>query len=89
MLITKEGVIIRSSVAEVRNTGRNAQGVRLVNLDANDIVCAVARVIPEDKAVTVDGTAVVVDGDGSVNGAADGADRLPTDVIEQLGDGDA
>ncbi|HET7458060.1 MAG TPA: DNA gyrase subunit A [Gemmatimonadaceae bacterium] len=49
MLITKHGIIIRSSVAEVRNTGRNAQGVRLVNLDDKDHVTAVARVIPEDK----------------------------------------
>ncbi|HWJ22859.1 MAG TPA: DNA gyrase subunit A [Gemmatimonadaceae bacterium] len=49
MLITKHGIIIRSSVAEVRNTGRNAQGVRLVNLDDKDHVTAVARVVPEDK----------------------------------------
>jgi DNA gyrase subunit A len=49
MLITKEGVIIRSGVDEVRKTGRNAQGVRLVNLDANDIVCAVARVVSEKE----------------------------------------
>jgi hypothetical protein len=47
MLITKQGVIIRSGVNEVRNTGRNAQGVRLVNLDANDVVCSVACVRPE------------------------------------------
>ncbi|AHG89933.1 DNA gyrase subunit A [Gemmatirosa kalamazoonensis] len=47
MLITKQGIIIRSAVNEVRNTGRNAQGVRLVNLDANDIVCSVARVVVE------------------------------------------
>jgi DNA gyrase subunit A len=47
MLITKNGVIIRSSVGEVRNTGRNAQGVKLVNLDAKDVVCAVARVVSE------------------------------------------
>ena len=49
MIITKQGVVIRSSVAEIRNTGRNAQGVKLVNLDAKDLVTAVARVIPEDK----------------------------------------
>jgi DNA gyrase subunit A len=49
VLITKQGVIIRSSVAEVRNTGRNAQGVKLVNLDAKDVVCSIARVIPEEK----------------------------------------
>jgi DNA gyrase subunit A len=47
MLITKNGVIIRSAVNEVRNTGRNAQGVKLVNLDANDVLCAVARVVVE------------------------------------------
>lgn len=48
MLITRGGVIIRSPVAQVRVTGRNAQGVRLVHLDAGDVVTAVARVVPED-----------------------------------------
>ena len=33
----------------MRNTGRNAQGVKLVNLDDKDVLTAVARVIPEDK----------------------------------------
>ena len=49
MLITKNGVTIRSSVNQIRNTGRNASGVRLVNLDANDVVCAVARVVSEKE----------------------------------------
>ena len=49
MLNTKGGIIIRSSVAQVRVTGRNAQGVKLVQLDERDVVTAVARVIPEDK----------------------------------------
>jgi len=48
MVITKQGVIIRSSVSQVRVTGRIAQGVKLVNLDDGDLVTAVARVIPED-----------------------------------------
>jgi DNA gyrase subunit A len=47
MLITKHGVIIRSSVAQIRVTGRNAQGVKLVQLQDNDVVTAVARVIPD------------------------------------------
>jgi DNA gyrase subunit A len=61
MLITKQGVIIRSAVNEVRNTGRNAQGVKLVNLDPKDFVCAVARVVSEkdEDAEGLDG------GDGS------------------------
>jgi DNA gyrase subunit A len=49
MIITKHGVIIRSSVSQVRVTGRIAQGVKLVNLDDGDLVTAVARVIPEDN----------------------------------------
>ena len=51
MLITRNGVIIRSSVAQIRVTGRIAQGVRLVNLDDGDILTAVARVVPEDDDV--------------------------------------
>jgi DNA gyrase subunit A len=48
MLITMQGLIIRSSVAQVRVTGRIAQGVKLVQLDAGDRVTAVARVVPEE-----------------------------------------
>ena len=48
MIITRGGMIIRSSVSQVRVAGRNTQGVRLVNLDGGDLVTAVARVIPED-----------------------------------------
>ena len=50
MIITKGGIVIRSAVDQVRVTGRNAQGVRLVALDDGDLVTAVARVVPEDKA---------------------------------------
>jgi DNA gyrase subunit A len=76
MLITKQGIIIRSSVAEVRNTGRNAQGVRLVNLDDKDCVTAVARVIPEDKSGDVEGAAVGgPDDDGAAGDDDAGADE--------------
>ena len=54
MLITKGGIIIRSSVAQIRVTGRNAQGVKLVQLDDQDSVTAVARVVPEEPGL-VDG----------------------------------
>jgi DNA gyrase subunit A len=60
MIITKSGMIIRSPVSQVRVAGRNTQGVKLVDLDAHDIVTAVARVIPEDDKEG----AGVGDGDG-------------------------
>lgn len=55
MLITKQGIVLRSSVSQVRVTGRIAQGVKLVNLDDGDLVTAVARVIPEEKGDDEDG----------------------------------
>jgi DNA gyrase subunit A len=51
MLITKHGMIIRMPVKGIRISGRNTQGVRLVNLDSTDLVQAVARVVPEDDTV--------------------------------------
>jgi DNA gyrase subunit A len=49
MLITKQGVAIRMPVKGIRVAGRNTQGVRLVNLELNDLVMDVARVVPEDE----------------------------------------
>ena len=49
MLMTRQGVAIRSRVSEISVTGRVAQGVKLVALDDHDVVQAVARVIPDDK----------------------------------------
>jgi DNA gyrase subunit A len=48
MLITKQGIAIRMPVKGIRVAGRNTQGVKLVNLEANDFVMDVARVVPDD-----------------------------------------
>ena len=49
MLITRGGIMLRASTDSVRETGRSAQGVKLVSLDFGDAVTAVARVVPEDE----------------------------------------
>ena len=49
MLITKHGVVIRMPVKGIRVSGRNTQGVKLVNLDEGDLVCDVARLVVEDE----------------------------------------
>jgi len=72
MLITRNGVIIRSSVAQIRVTGRIAQGVRLVNLDDGDVLTAVARVVPEeDGDATGDDSALPDLPEGEVEVSAD------------------
>jgi DNA gyrase subunit A len=48
MFITRNGVVNRQRVSEIRKIGRATQGVRLVNLDQGDLVVDVARVIADD-----------------------------------------
>jgi DNA gyrase subunit A len=50
MLITRNGVVNRQRVEEIRVIGRATQGVRLVSLDEDDHVMDVARVMWDDKA---------------------------------------
>jgi DNA gyrase subunit A len=45
MIITAEGIIIRISVKNISQTGRDTQGVRIMKLDDKDRVVTLARVI--------------------------------------------
>jgi DNA gyrase subunit A len=49
MVITRQGVIIRMPVEGIRVSGRNTQGVRVMNLDDGDTVVDVTRVVREDE----------------------------------------
>ncbi|GAB4256982.1 DNA gyrase subunit A [Thermincola ferriacetica] len=49
MLITAEGIIIRLDVDGISTMGRSTQGVRLMRLDENDHVVAVAKVVTKDE----------------------------------------
>ena len=71
MLMTKQGILIRMPVKGIRVAGRNTQGVKLVNLDNNDLVMAVARVVPDEEG---DGTDNGDNGDNG-EGDADGAEE--------------
>ncbi len=72
MVITKNGVVNRQRVSEIRTIGRATQGVRLVNLDQGDQVMDVARVIKENGEDEANGG--VVDG---LDLASAGEDALP------------
>jgi DNA gyrase subunit A len=54
MLITTASKLIRLPVSEVRRSGRNTQGVRLIGLEPSEEVVAIARVAERDEA-EVDG----------------------------------
>ena len=66
MLITRNGVINRQRVSEIRVIGRATQGVKLLSLDEGDVLVSVARLVNEDE---------------SHGGDADiGGSLLPTDL---------
>jgi DNA gyrase subunit A len=47
MMITANGMIIRTGLEEVRSIGRNTQGVRLINLKAGDKLVAAEKISSE------------------------------------------
>jgi DNA gyrase subunit A len=49
MLITSGGQMVRTFVRDIREAGRNTQGVKLINLAENDKLQAIAPVISEQQ----------------------------------------
>jgi DNA gyrase subunit A len=49
LLVSTSGVLIRTAVREIASQGRDATGVRVMNLDEGDAVAAVAPVSAEDE----------------------------------------
>ncbi len=54
MFITRSGMIVRSPAIDLRPMGRNTQGVRLVNIKADDAIVA-AEIVNADDIVEEDG----------------------------------
>jgi DNA gyrase subunit A len=74
MMITRNGVVNRQRVSEIRVIGRATQGVKLMNLDDGDVVVDVARVVVEDENNDDEGYDHEVDGeesDGEEHGTAE------------------
>jgi DNA gyrase subunit A len=81
MVITRNGVINRQRIDEIRVIGRATQGVRLVNLDKGDSVMDVARVFPENGS---DGD---IDGESEVDGEIEGGGEIESGGEDVLSEG--
>ena len=51
MIINKSGIAIRMEVSGLRVMGRAPQGVKLINLKADDRIAAVAKVMKDDDKI--------------------------------------
>ena len=63
MVITAEGKILRTKVDDVREIGRNAQGVRLIDMAETDRVVGVAKLAESSVEATGEGGGVGSNGD--------------------------
>jgi len=61
MMITANGIIIRTGLEQIRSIGRNTQGVRLIKLDTGDKLVAAEKIVSE---VTENSTEVVTPDSG-------------------------
>jgi DNA gyrase subunit A len=57
MFISEKGILIRTRVGEIRETGRNAAGVKLIRLDEGDRLVAMAKVDAEEPSAPEDTSA--------------------------------
>jgi DNA gyrase subunit A len=49
MIITRNGIAIRMSVEDIRQTGRNTQGVKLIRLSGSDEISSVTRIQKDEN----------------------------------------
>ncbi len=54
MIITKQGKLIRIEAADIRKTGRGAQGVRLIKTDGGDMVTSASLIAPQGDEETAE-----------------------------------
>jgi DNA gyrase subunit A len=57
MLITNRGKMVRTRVAEIREVGRNAQGVKLIDIRDKEILSAIAPVVANEDEEATEGEA--------------------------------
>ena len=87
LLITQSGMLIRIKVKDIRETGRAAQGVRLINLDPGDRVVAVAK-LAEPEEVEDEPQSVLPVAEKPEPGKGKKGELRETDEADFLGDED-
>ena len=71
LLISQMGQVIRIQVDSIRRTGRSTEGVRVMNMAEDDLVCGVASVVEAES---------VLEGDEDEEESAAGAPDAPADA---------
>ena len=54
MLISTSGVLVRTKINKIRKTGRTAQGVKLINLDENELLIDIEKINVDNPDIELD-----------------------------------
>ncbi|MEA2295255.1 MAG: gyrase subunit, partial [Solirubrobacteraceae bacterium] len=82
MLISENGIVTRTAVRGISRQGRDATGVRVMNVRDDDRVVAVALIVESDDAETPDAVEIAAEEAGAppaLPAPADAADEPPAD----------
>ena len=80
MLMTSRGQSVRIRISQIRETGRNAQGVKLMELKDGEVIQDVATVVPDEEVAAKAEEAVEgAEADANAEVAADVRARLAED----------
>jgi DNA gyrase subunit A len=87
MIINKSGIMIRTSVEDLRVMGRNTQGVRLIRLNEDDEISSIAKIEMEDSVVVEESEMIegeIMDGgiapEESMDSEGDGKPETPENI---------
>ena len=78
MIVTQDGVLIRTEVGGISTVGRNTQGVRVINLGEGDRVIDMTRVPKSEEESEVDEAAAAENENVVDNGSEESADSAQT-----------
>ncbi len=87
MIISEEGIVIRVKAADAPQLGRSTQGVKIMNLDDDDKVTALTRLVaksPKEKSKELEGQESLDLSDGNVNEAVDLGEDAEEALAENL-----
>jgi len=75
VITCKSGIIIRTSVADIREAGRATQGVKLIRIDEGDEIAAISKIQEQEEAIVLTEASIVAENEA--------IDKLETEAENQ------
>ena len=81
-IVTEGATVIRVKTDEISQTGRATQGVKMMTVDDNDHICAVARMTAAKEKPEGEGAEAATDAEEAPVDLGDG-NEMPEDLLDE------